>query len=209
MAPQVHNYIQGTPEWFAGKLGIPSCSRLSDVIAQGQCKSRTSYMQELALERITGEREEKYQSADMRRGNVMEPKLRAEYEWEADVDVEQVGFITNDFGFGVIGFSPDGLVGEPGTLEIKSQKPSILIDTLERNRMPPAHKAQIQGGLWVAERDWCDFVAGWVLPSGDLFLRLFTERHVRDDLYIRKLADEVECFMEDLDKLENKIRNLV
>jgi hypothetical protein len=47
---------QGTESWFADRLGKVTASRLADVLAKtktGYSASRTNYMTQLVLERIT------------------------------------------------------------------------------------------------------------------------------------------------------------
>ena len=48
--------------------------------------------------------------------------------------------------------------------------------------LPPEHKAQVQGSMWVAERELWDFVSYW--PK----LPLFVKRVYRDNGYIATLA---------------------
>ena len=48
---------QGTPEWFAARLGNVTASRVADVIAKtksGYSASRENYMAQLICERMTG-----------------------------------------------------------------------------------------------------------------------------------------------------------
>ena len=66
----------------------------------------------------------------------------------------------------------------------------------------PEHRAQVQGQLWVAERDWCDFVTYW--PG----LPLFTIREHRDDSYIANLASEVDQFNDELAAIVERLRRM-
>ena len=61
---------QGSPEWFAEKLGKPSASNASKILQDNgkQSKSRTGYLYELAAERITGKQVEGYQNKNMENG---------------------------------------------------------------------------------------------------------------------------------------------
>ena len=77
--------------------------------------------------------------------------------------VEYVGFITNDkFGF-TIGYSPDGLVGADGLIEAKSRRQKYQIQTMIENvyedTIPEEYMLQIQTGLLVSERSFCDFIS--------------------------------------------------
>ncbi|MNR66046.1 hypothetical protein D3C85_1893490 [compost metagenome] len=58
------------------------------------------------------------------------------------------------------------------------------------NEVPGEHLAQCQGGLWVSEREWIDFLGYW--PGMPLCL----VRAHRDEAYIRKLAERVKTFHE-------------
>lgn len=73
--------------------------------------------------------------------------------------VNECGFITNSkFGFDV-GYSPDGLVGDDGIIEIKSAKAKIQVQRISDGGIPSEHIAQVQTGLWVTGREWCDFIS--------------------------------------------------
>jgi hypothetical protein len=187
---------QGSPEWFEARRGIPTASNFSKILAKGEGKTRMSYMVQLAGEIITGEPADTYKSADMERGNAMEPEARDFYAFINEVEPQLVGFITN----GAKGGSPDALIGNDGALEIKTCKPSVLIDLLRKDQYPPEHKAQGQGNIWVAERDWIDIECFW--PKMPTLIK----RAYRDDAYIKTLAEEVDRFNNDLTDLVEKIR---
>ena len=117
----------------------------------------------------------------------MEDEARETYAFINDTDIQRVGFIRN----GNKGASPDSLVGANGGLEIKTALPHIQIDRLERDRLPPEHKAQVYGNIWLAEREWWDFVSYW--PR----LPVLTVRVHRDEEYIKTLSDEIDRFNDD------------
>lgn len=194
---QVFNdIVQGSPEWFEARAGIPTASRFSTVMAKGEGKTRSEYMRTLAGEVITGEIEESFSSPHMERGKLMEDEARETYAFINSVEPYQVGFIRN----GDKGASPDSLIGTNGGLEIKTALPRIQIDRLERNRLPPEHKAQVQGNLWIAEREWWDFVSYWPrLPM--LIVRVY-----RDEEYIKTMSDEIDRFNDEKAALIERIR---
>lgn len=188
---------QNSPEWYAARLGIPTASEFSSVMAKGEGKTRLAYMRKLAGEIITGEPAEGYTNSVMERGKAMEPEARATYEFITNNPVTLVGFARN----GRAGCSPDGLLYPHGVLELKTKAPHVLIECIERNELPPEHKAQVQGALWITERDWCDFAAYW--PG----FPLFRVRVGRDEKYIAALVDEVARFNEELDAMVERVRN--
>jgi hypothetical protein len=185
---QIFTCEQGSPEWFSARLGIPTASEFSTVMAKGEGKTRRAYLLKLAGEVITGECAESYSNGHMERGKAMEADARDLYEMLHEADLEQVGFIRH----GQKGCSPDGLIGLPGAVEFKSKLPHLLIDLLLKDVFPPEHKAQTQGTLWVAQREWIDLAVYW--PK----LPLFVKRAYRDEPYIANLAAEVDRFNDDL-----------
>ena len=194
---QVFNMDQGGDEWFQARLGIPTASKFATVMAKGEGKTRSEYMRKLAGEIITGEVEGGFASSHMERGKEMEEEARQTYAFINSVEPELVGFIRN----GEKGASPDSLIGVIGGLEIKTALPHIQIDRLERNRLPPEHKAQVQGNLWISDREWWDFVSYWPrLPM--LCVRVF-----RDEDYIKTMSDEIDRFNDEKAALIERIRS--
>lgn len=193
---QIIDCEQGTPEWFQARLGIPTASEFSTVMAKGEGKTRSEYMRKLAGEVLTGDPMDSYTNAHMERGHAQEDEARQLYAFLHDAECQRVGFIRN----GQKGASPDSLIGPDGGLEIKTALPHIQIERLVRDALPPEHKAQVQGSLWVAEREWWDFVS--YSPK----LPLLTVRVYRDEDYIKTLAAEVDRFNSELAKLVNTIR---
>ncbi len=191
---------QGSPEWFSARAGIPTASEFHTVMAKGkgggESLTRKTYLLKLAGEIITGEPMESFTNAHMERGKAMEAEARDLYSFMTDSDPLRVGFVTN----GKAGASPDSLIGDRGGLEIKTKLPHLLIDLLLKGEMPPEHKAQVQGCMWIAEREWWDFAAYW--PK----LPLFTKRIIRDDTYIRTIADAVDQFNDELDATVARLR---
>lgn len=198
---EIFDCEQGSPEWFACRLGIPTASQFSTVMASGkgggESVTRKKYMLELIGEVLTGERQESYTNAHMERGKVMEAEARDLYCMVRDVDVRQIGFLRR----GEAGASPDSLIVESGLLEIKTKLPHLHLAALLADKLPAEHKAQVQGQLWIAEREWCDFVSYW--PG----LPIFIVREFRDENYIAKLAAAVADFNAEKAELIERIRN--
>jgi len=197
---QIINCEQGSPEWFAARLGIPTASEFSTIMAKGKdggdSKTRKAYLYRLAGEMITGEIAETYSNGHMERGKLLEDEARDLYAFMADCEPLKVGFIRN----GNAGCSPDSLIGDDGGLEIKTALPHIQVERLFRGDLPPEHKAQVQGGLWLAERKWWDFVS--YCPKLPL-LRVTVER---DEEYIAKLAEAVRQFNIELAHVCERLR---
>lgn len=196
---QIHDCEQGSPEWLALRAGIPTASNFATIMAKGRdgpSLTRAKYMRQLAGEIITGEPAETYSNGHMARGQEMETQARERYAFDRDVEPRLVGFIRN----GPKGASPDALIGDRGALEIKTALPDILIEAMLRDDAPPQHRAQTQGVLWVAEREWIDLVVYWPkLPP-------VIHRAVRDEAYIASMASAVDAFNDELAALVERIR---
>lgn len=195
---EIFNEIkQGTDQWKEIRSGIPTASMFKAIIAKGEGKTRKAYLNRLAAEIITGESIESFTSQAMQRGTQMEDEARFFYCFLKDVETTQVGFIKN----GRKGASPDSLIGIDGLLEIKTQRGDLLVETILKDEFPPEHMAQVQGQLWVSEREWCDLIVYW--PNMPPFIK----RAYRDKFYIDNLSQEVDKFNEELDKVVSKINS--
>jgi hypothetical protein len=97
--------------------------------------------------------------------------------------------IRDDWGY-QIGYSPDGLVGDEGLIEIKSRKQKIQLKAFLEDEVPLENMAQIQCGLLVSGRDWCDYVS----YSGGM--PLYTKRVLPDEKWQQAIADAVKAFEE-------------
>lgn len=163
MAIKLHKHIeQGSDDWYQARLGLLTASEIKLIMtptlkAANNDKER-AHLYELLAQRITGYIEPAYINDDMLRGQADEVEARIKYHAHYG-EVEDMGFITNDkWGF-TLGYSPDGLVGEDGCIEVKSRRQKYQIETICGNTTPDEYMLQIQTGLLVSERKWCDFIS--------------------------------------------------
>ena len=157
-----YDIYQGTDEWYAARRGILTASEMSLILtptlkAANNDKTR-AHLWELLAQRISGYVEPRYIGDEMIRGHDDELRARKLYA-EKFAPVEEVGFVTRDeWGF-TIGYSPDGLVGDDGLIEIKSRRQKFQVETILQNAPPAEYQIQIQTGLKVTSRQWCDFIS--------------------------------------------------
>lgn len=196
MKLEIFDMDQSSPDWFKVRCGIVTASCFSDVLSKGQGKTRKTYMLKLLGERITGQPTESFNNRHTERGIEMEPEARHLYEFMTDNQCERVGFMRR----GNVGCSPDSLIGNDGLLEIKTKLPHLQCEVLLNDEVPAEHKAQVQGQLWVSEREWVDFVSYW--PN----MPLFVKRVYRDEKYIETLQNEIERFLDELNELETLLK---
>ena len=121
-------------------------------------------------------------------GRDQETKAKALFELLTMTDVVEEGFIIHP-SFDYVGVSPDGLIDKNCGLEIKCPyNQTYHIAALEE--MPRAHVAQVQGSIWVTEREY------WWFASFDprfpiVEKQLITHKIYRDQTYIDTL--EAKC----------------
>lgn len=192
--------IQGSEEWAQARVGKVTASRVHDIVATtksgGFTAGRKNYLAELVTERLTGVPAPSYQNGAMAWGIECEPEARAAYSFQADVDVEEVGFIEHPT-IAMCGASPDGTVGADGLIEIKAPNTSTHIDTLLHRKIPIEYIHQMQFQMAVCGRQWCDFVSyDKRLPEP---MRLYVYRVKRDDIVIQSLEKHTLEFLAELD----------
>lgn len=197
--------VQGSAEWKQIRLGKVTASRVADVVAKtktGWGASRANYLAELLAERLTGVPADSYTNAAMMHGTEQEPNARAAYEFRADAEVVQIGFIHHPT-IEMSGASPDGLIGTEGMVEIKCPNTATHIETLLGGKVPAKYETQMQWQIACAGRAWCDFVS--YDPRLPERMRLFVARVQRD----KKRIAELETFVvEFLAELSAKVSDL-
>jgi hypothetical protein len=158
--------VQGSEEWHAARCGIPTASEthllVTPTLKAASNDKERAHMWELLGQRITKHVEPRYVNDDMLRGQEDEIEAVEAYA-NTYAPIERVGFVTNDkWGF-TIGYSPDAVVGSDGLVECKSraQKHQIrtLVDYVSADIIDPDFLIQVQTGLLVSEREWCDLIS--------------------------------------------------
>lgn len=160
---KIHNVTQNSPEWVALRCGKPTASEFSSIVTtKGEpSKSRSGYARALAGDLFAGRVFDNWKGNEWSdRGHDLEDQAIAWYEFQHDVDVQRVGFVTDDEE--TMGCSPDGLVGDRGGVEVKCLKKENHIAALEffkKNGSAQAdYIAQTQGCMWITGRVWWDIV---------------------------------------------------
>lgn len=198
---------QRSDEWFSARLGKVTASRVADVIARtktGPSASRATYMAQLIAERLTGAVQESYTNAAMEWGTTNEAEARIAYEFHANQDVAEIGFVDHPT-IDMAGASPDGLVGVDGLLELKCPNTSTHIDTLLGRSVPDKYIVQMQWQLACTGRQWCDFASYDPRLPDDM--RLFVARIERDTKRIAELETAVTEFLVELDDKVKALRH--
>ena len=197
---------QRSEEWFQARLGKVTASRVADVLAKiksGESASRRNYKIQLVSERLTGEKQETYINQAMQDGIDREFYARERYVQQHG-EVEEVGFIQHPTL--EAGASPDGLVGDDGLIEIKCPLGTTHTETLMTQEVPSKYMPQIQFQLLVTGRKWCDFVS--FNPMFPEHLQLFVKRVDADPVYQKELEVEVGKFLDEVNDVINKLKEI-
>lgn len=188
------NLEQGTDEWLAARCGLVTASVAGQLITAKTVKPASNdysraLTASLVAERITGHVEPVYPNEDMRRGTLSEPFARDLYA-EHYAPVTEVGFMVRTHGlFGYrLGYSPDGLVGDDGLIEIKSPRQKTHLSTILADEVPSQYMAQCQTGLLVSGREWLDFI------SYNPGMPLFVKRVLPDQRWQEAITEAVASF---------------
>lgn len=207
----VDDVEQGSDEWFALRLGIPTASCFSMVVRDSDAKTRARYMRLLAGEILTGKPSEgariagqKIATAAMERGKEMEGRALQRYSQSRFEELERVGFVRRRLPSGrYAGCSPDALFDKRRrAVEVKTMQPDLMIERLENGAaMPAEHRWQVYGTMFVADLEDVDLV---VYYDGMPVMPRFTVR--RDEKVVREISDAIEVFDHELDKLVKRIR---
>jgi len=188
----LHDCKQGGEEWLRLRMGLPTASAFDQIVTPGgkASTSAESYMHFLLAEMILGGPLEGVTMPWMERGKELEPEAVALYDFRHDCESKAVGFITNDAG--TIGASPDRIVGNDGLLEVKCPKPEKHMGYLMMGKPDKSYNVQLQGQLWVCEREWVDIFSFCPrMPSAEL-------RVYRDEAFIKLLAAGLDAFVASL-----------
>lgn len=192
----VHNHPQGSDEWLQARAGVITASNFKhcrDRLKSGSASAKCmAYAAQVAVERIAGRPIDKgFQSWQMKEGHEQEPAARNAYDVETGNVVQEVGIITTDDG--LFGYSPDGLIGADGLLEVKTLLSAEVILRVVGARDLSEYMDQCLGGLWLTGRQWIDLVL-WAPALEPIGRALTIHRITRNEEVIQKLEDDLMAF---------------
>ena len=196
---------QGTPEWHQMRCGVVTASTINTLLTAKTLKIAANetvrlHALEMAAQRETGVVEDQHQTFQMQRGHMEEVLARDVYS-EAFEQVTECGFIRNDsLGPFTIGYSPDGLVSETGLIEIKSRIQKHQVKTIINDVVPAEYMLQMQTGLMVTGREWCDFIS---YSNG---MPLFVKRVTPNEEIQQKILDAVTLFEQSVSENQKRYR---
>lgn len=184
---------QRSDEWFAQRRGMITASAVSQLLTPtlkvASNDTSRGLVASLAAERITGHSEPTRMTDDMWRGVLHEPHAIEAYS-KHHAPVEACGFMVLEQDGWQLGYSPDGLVGSDGLVEVKCPRAKGHLRTILSGEVPAQHMAQLQAGLLVSGRKWVDFIS---FHGG---LPLFVKRVSPQDEWFEVITAAVAAFEE-------------
>lgn len=155
--------VQGSPEWWDARRGIPTSSEFARICtpAAGKFASGApAYADELLAQSLGWERQFKG-SPDTERGHRLEKEARRWLGFRHGIASREVGFCESDCGR--YGASTDGLTEDNTPVEIKAPDLHTFLKWVreyeETGDVPREHKVQCHGEILVTDSDKCIFVA--------------------------------------------------
>lgn len=204
------NNHQRTDAWHFARVGMVTASRAKDVMTKGRggepSKTRQAYIDELIAERMTGQQQGFSGNAATEWGNEQESYAVSAFEEKDGRLVQLVGFIKHSELDA--GASPDGLVGNDETIEIKCPFNTARHLRCFVEGVPAEHNPQIQFQLWITGRKRCNFVS-FDPRVLDEKLNLFVGVVERDDAYIAELEAAVREVLAEVDRQISEIMESV
>jgi YqaJ-like viral recombinase domain len=198
---------QSSPEWKLARAGKVTASRAKDArdkLRNGSPSGKqTAYAAQVAVERIAQKpMDMTFENWQMREGHVQEPVARAAYEVATGNLVTEVGAISTDDDCFL--YSPDGLVGDDGLLEIKTLfSPERIVNIMADGDIQDFID-QCMFGLWLTGRKWIDLVI-WC-PA----LEHMDIKHIeRDENSIELLEEDLMAFLATVRLAESKLRKVL
>ncbi|HKS46732.1 MAG TPA: YqaJ viral recombinase family protein [Amycolatopsis sp.] len=185
--------IQGSDEWHDQRRGIVTASVVGQLVTTKTLKpanneTSRALTAQLVAERLTGYTDPTYINDDMLRGIEDEPRAREKYAEVYQRTVTEIGLLLRRKDTWQLGYSPDGLVGDDGLIEVKSRRAKKHLATILDDAVPVENMAQCQAALLVSGREWLDYVS----YSGGM--PLYVKRVFPDPAWQEAIVAAVEQF---------------
>jgi len=201
---KIYNFDQNSNEWEEIRKGKITASTFGGLISPITLSISSSINAKETACQIIGnaicvDNSDDFQTFAMARGTECEPRARNLYQQTYLTEVKEVGFVESDCGY--YGFSPDGLVGENGMIEIKTQcqKKHIYCKVFGFDEWLKKYKAQILLSMITNPSiQWCDCISYNEDFEDDN--RLIVYRYNRNEEEIEKAKVVLDYWVEELKK---------
>lgn len=195
---------------LAGYKVVPKSSIITRALAGEDTREPSDeakrYAADIAIERISGKPHgEPVKAWVLERGHTMEAAARMIYEARTGTFVTEAGICKTNCG--LFGYSTDGLVDNDGLIEIKAPIDSSKILHVIQTGDVSEYMHQMQGGMWITGRKWCDFIM--YVPDLERAGRdLYVRRIERDEEFIDNMVGQLMHFQNLVDGYEQLLRSI-
>lgn len=192
---KIHHLLQGSPNWFAIRKLKLTASNAQAIATAG--KGLESLVDEIVAEYLSSGNKEHYTNDNIERGIELEATARGIYELQNGVTVDEVGFVEmNKY----VGYSPDGLVGKDGLIEIKSLSdvPHFKHIINGSDEIDTKYAWQCEMGLLVTKRKWLDFISYNPNFSQAMFIHRFYPDKERQEKLLKGIEKGTEMIKQRL-----------
>jgi len=196
---------QQSAAWFEARLGIPTASEFHRILTPKtlkMSKSADAYLYGKVAEAILRQPfEQETRVWAMEVGIDREEEAINYYEMTTQIITKPAGFCLTDDRR--VGASPDRFVGDEGLVEVKNPLAHTHVGYLMAGTLPDDYMLQVQGQLYVTERQWCDFLSYYPsLPP--LLIRSYPQPEYQD-----ALSNALGTFCLYLDEAISRVRALM
>ena len=185
----LYDVEQGSEAWHELRCGRITASKFKDMMSGHSTAGYKGLIFDTSGQIVSRQIEESYSNANMERGIELEPEARMFYETIKEVEVDEVGFVTNEVIYPeYIGVSPDGMIKKGnGLLEIKCPLLKTHVGYLLADKLPNEYKWQVQGQMLVSKTNYCDFMSYY--PNMVPFIkRIYPDLEMQNQLLERMEA---------------------
>jgi putative phage-type endonuclease len=193
--------LQDNPQWRQDRCGSVGASEIKDVVHK-RPTARAKLKARKIVERVTGKPLESYKSQAMIDGTKREPFARGAAEIKLSRPIMEVGIIRHPT-ISWAHASPDGMLEDPATVEIKCPEHLAHMETLLKQEIDHDYITQMQWQMACTGFD-AGYYVSWH-PDFPPHLQLYIEKVERDQGIINFLEHQVRDF---LDEVETDIRAL-
>ncbi len=201
---KISPHKQQSVEWMIERSGIPTASEFDSLVTP-EFKIRTgetpkSYLAQKVAEAWMGGPIASFNSFDMEQGQILEQEAIPYYELLKGESVQRVGLVTTDDG--LVGCSPDGLIGEDNGIEIKCPAVQTHTKYLLDGGLPKDYAAQVHGAMFVTGRPrWTFFSYRRHFPPFMLTIE-------RDEDIQEMIAEALALFLAKLQEANKRMEEL-
>lgn len=158
---KIHPAQQGSLDWMQARAGVATASEwdqlLTPEFAIRKGEMPKTYLAKKVAEAWLGGPLPGFNVWDTDQGHLLEEEAIPFFELETGIAVQRVGLVTTDDG--LLGCSPDGLIGEDSGIECKCPAPQTHVSYVLAGVLPKDYAVQVHGSMFVTQRPTWKFLS--------------------------------------------------